>query len=197
MVSGRIYKVIESDVPNLYHVGLYTLIGRKKHIDTKDYYRLITEEDTKKRLHPHHRDNNTGLLYEYVRPSEVDRYRYQFNDIKDEIEEAEKGNIKPITHEDIKIEQHMSDIVNDLEKEKLSDKFKHETNAEIRKQRLKHTGEVFKQGFDLLTEPQRKAMGLVGNGVEQFTDNVASLAGSPIFLIGAIGVGIIALKVIL
>lgn len=196
MVAGRIYTVQESDIPNLYHVGLLNLVGKKMKINKNDYYKLILDSSEKKRV-PHHTDINTGKLYEFVPKSDVIRYTNQYESIKGDLELIDKGDIKPITHDQVDIKNEIAGIVNEVKVKDYTNQLVHEDNAKLNKLRVDESLNTVKNVFDIATEPIQAAGELVKRGSEKLGDNVNKLGSSPVFLLGAAAAGIIALKILI
>jgi len=195
-MGGRIYTVEESDVPGLYHIGLYTIAGlRKMKIRTHDYYKKVDEPHHRV---PHHRDHNTGELYEYVPPADVERYKYQYNQIEPSIDEAvNHHNIEPANLEETHILEELGEldrqhILDDKEKEEAK-KMRHI----VRQERLKQTGEVFKNVGKTVTEPATKTLGLFQRGADHLAGTSEDLMSSPFFLATVVVGGIIAVKYVL
>jgi hypothetical protein len=195
MVSGKIYSVVESDIPNLYNIGLFNLVGKKLKINKSDYYKLILEGDTKKRV-PHHIDVNTGKLYEFVPKSDVLRYQNQYKAIEHDLQLAEQGNIKPVTYDQVLIKQEIGNLVNEVKTKEFTNQIVHDDNVKLNKLRLDRTGQSIENALNVATEPIQFATEVVERGADKLSQNVDKLSSSPVFLV-ALAVGaVVAIKII-
>lgn len=110
-------------------------------IRKNDYYRPVQHSEYNV---PHHRDHETGALYEHVPLADVKGYQHRYNMIKPSIDEAiNHHNLIPFNLEKKFLEelgafQREIDVQNrEKEDKKTSDK-------EVRSERLDRLGQKFK-----------------------------------------------------
>jgi hypothetical protein len=191
-----IYSVIESDVPQLFHVGLQGIAGRHFPIDRNIYYKRV--EKWYIAVPMIHTDTNSGLFYQRQNWTQIARYRQLSESLQPAIDNAiATQNIDSIANTEQNIISQLGEITKDNATETLETQLSNENRDVIVDNRRNHLGQTFGNATTLATEPLTRTSELAKKSIGDASENLSQLTGSPVFLV-LLGVGgVIALKVLL
>ena len=182
---GKIYKLQESDVPNLYWAGFVGIFNTHLPMNKRDYYKKDSVFPPLSTIH--HIDSNTGQIYMFIWPQDVNRYRIQFQSIKKDLDEATINfNIKPITKDSVAITKELGEIDNKISFDKYHKEQQSNFNKDVAVETFKNIGNSGSKIINDTLEPLKTTSEIAG-----------TLTSSPSFLLAAAGAGLIALKVVL
>lgn len=182
----KVYVIRESDIPQLYNVGLVGVAGIKYPVNAHTYY--------KKQSHPtptSNYDEVNNEYYQVLNAVELDRFKQLNNQVQPIIKKAfDDGDITNIINLDTSIIDKIDNVKygSALHDDKIQ--IENQNKITIRQNGAKLFGESITNTFNQLTEPFRKGVELTN----QTVTDTGKLLGSPLTWILIAGVGIAFLK---